>query len=145
MSEDVTRFDDIDGIIREASELDLDIYDKMIRICSANGRVRPISIYVALLEDGKTYALELENPRIELRMSCLTDLIKLAEFGLFTCELDDGFYTEHTAFKPNKYESIKFNHFLKLIHNAMRELDADRYSDIGIEAKDRSQIIEKGK
>jgi hypothetical protein len=134
MSEDDSRFDDINGIIREASELDLDIYDKVIRICSANGCVRPVSIYVALLEDGKTYPLELENPRIEMRMGCLTNVIKLAESGLFTCELDDGFYTEHTMFKPNENEDIKFNYFLELMQNALRELDADRYSDIGIEA-----------
>jgi hypothetical protein len=135
MPEDPSRFDDIDSIIREASELDLDVYDKLIRICSANGLVRPVSIYVALLEDGKTYPLELEKPRIEMRMSCLTNVIKLAEFGLFTCDLDDGFYTEHTIFKPNKNENIKFNYFLELMQNKMRKLDADRYSEIGIEAK----------
>jgi hypothetical protein len=134
MVESTTRFGDIDGIIRDASELDLDIYDKIIRICSANGYVRPISIYVALLEDGKTYPFELENPRIEMRMGCLTNVIKLTEFGLFTYELDDGFYTEYTVFKPNKNETIKFNHFLELIKDAMKELDADRYSEIGIEA-----------
>ena len=134
MVEGTTRFGDIDGIIRDASELDLDIYDKIIRICSANGYVRPISIYVALLEDGKTYPLELENPRIEMRMGCITNIIKLAEFCLFTYELDDGFYTEYTVFKPNQNENTKFNRFLELIKNAMEELVADRYSEIGIEA-----------
>ena len=143
MSEE-TIFEDIDGLITEASVLDLDIYDKIIRICSVNGYVRPISIYVALLEDGKTYPLELENPRIEMRMGCLMNTIKLAEFGLFTCELDDEFYTEHTVFKPEESESIKYNYFTGLIRQEMQQLDADRYSEIGIEARE-SQYIKKNR
>jgi hypothetical protein len=135
---DIARFVEIDSIIKEASELDLDIYDKLIRIYSVNGYVRPISIYVALLEDGKTYPLELENPRIEMRMGCLMNVIKLAESGLLTCELDEGFYTEYTVFKLNKNENPEFDYFASATRNAMQELDADRYSEIGIEARHKS-------
>jgi len=137
---DIARFAEIDSIIKEASELDLDIYDKLIRIYSVNGYVRPISIYVALLEDGKTYPLELENPRIEMRMGCLMNVIKLAESGLLTCELDEGFYTEYTIFKlnENENENPEFDYFASATRNAMQELDADRYSEIGIEARHKS-------
>ncbi len=132
---DTARFIEIDNIIKEASELDLDIYDKLIRIYLVNEYVRPISIYVALLEDGKTYPLELENPRIEMRMGCLMNVIKLAESDILSYELDDGFYTEYTVFKLKENKDPEFVYFTKAVKSAMQELDSDRYSEIGIEAR----------
>lgn len=132
---DTARFVEIDSIMKEASGLDLDIYDKLFRICLVNGYVRPISIYIALLEDGKTYPLELENPRIEMRMGCLMNVIKLAESDILSCELDNGFYTEYTVFKLKENKNLEFDYFAKAVKSAMRELDNDRYSEIGIEAR----------
>jgi hypothetical protein len=132
---DTARFVEIDSMLKEASGLDLDIYDKLIRIYMVNGYVRPISIYIALLEDGKTYPLELENPRIETRMGCLMNVIKLAESDMLSCELEDGFYTEYTVFKLKENKNLEFDYFAKVVKSAMQELDNDRYSEIEIEAR----------
>ena len=73
---------DLDEILQKASDLELDIYERLISLCKVNGGTRPISIYVALLEEEKTYASAAGDPKNEMRKACILHLIKLVRSGV---------------------------------------------------------------
>ena len=124
---------DVDEIFQKATDLELDIYERLILLCKINGRTRPISIYVALLEDGKTYSSEASDPRLEIRNACIVNLIKLIRYDiLLHGDLKDNMFTDYTIFKPAN--NNKFRYFCSIIKQIERERTNFRHSDLGIEA-----------
>jgi hypothetical protein len=122
---------DLEEILQKATDLELDIYERLILLCKINGCTRPISIYVALLEDGKTYPPEASGP-FEMRKACIVHLIKLACCGiLLHSNLDEGIFTDYTLFKPSN--SDKFGHFCSTIEQVERERRNYRHTDLAIE------------
>jgi len=123
----------LDEILQKATDLELDIYERLIMLCKINGHTRPISIYVALLEDGKTYPSETSDLRLEMRNACIVHLIKLARYGiLLNGDLDNGAFTDYTLFKPaNNDMSRNFNSIITQIERERRNY---RLSDLAIEA-----------
>ena len=123
----------LDEILQKATDLELDIYERLIMLCKINGHTRPISIYVALLEDGKTYPTEASDPRFEMRNACIVHLIKLARYGiLLNGDLDNGAFTDYTLFKPANNDMSK--NFYSIITQIERERRYYRLSDLAIEA-----------
>lgn len=102
-------------------------------LCKINGHTRPISVYVALLEDGKTYPSEASDPRFEMRNACIVQLIKLARHGILLYgDLDNGAFTDYTLFKPANNDM--FRNFYSIITQIKRERRNYRLSDLAIEA-----------
>ena len=123
----------LDEILQKATDLELDIYERLIMLCKINGHTRPISIYVALLEDGKTYPTEASDPRFEMRNACIAHLIKLARYGiLLNGDLDNGAFTDYTLFKPADNDMSR--NFNSIITQIERERRNYRLSDLAIEA-----------
>ena len=123
----------LDEILQKATDLELDIYERLIMLCKINGHTRPISIYVALLEDGKTYPSETSDLRLEMRNACIVHLIKLARYGiLLNGDLDNGAFTDYTLFKPANNDMSK--NFYSIITQIERERRYYRLSDLAIEA-----------
>jgi hypothetical protein len=124
---------DLEEILQKATDLELDIYERLILLCKINGCTRPISIYVALLEDGKTYPSELNDSKLEMRKASIMHLIKLARCGiLLHDDLDDNIFTDYTLFKPSNND--KFRHFFTTIKQVERERKNYRSTDLAIEA-----------
>ena len=124
---------DIDEILQQATDLELDVYERLIMLCKINGQTRPISIYVALLEDGKTYPSEASDSRLEMRNACIVHLTKLVHYGiLLNGDLDNGAFTDYTLFKPATNDV--FRNFYSIITQIERERRNYRLSDLAIEA-----------
>jgi|GEM_PF-3573482 len=109
------RFEDIDELL---SEYDYDFKDwtfnnlirfytyvAMLQILQANPYVRPISVYVALLENGY-------KDRGESRLAreaCIVTIAKLQLEGLLMCASDDnGVVTDYTIFEPVQGDRFKY-------------------------------------
>jgi hypothetical protein len=123
----------LDEMLQKATDLELDVYERLIVLCKINGHTRPISVYVALLEDGKTYPSEASDPRLEMRNACIVQLIKLARYGILLYgDLDNGAFTDYTMFKPANNDM--FRNFYSIITQIERERRNYRLSDLAIEA-----------
>jgi hypothetical protein len=123
---------DLDEILQKASDLELDIYERLISLCKVNGGTRPISIYVALLEEGKSYASASGDPKNEMRKACILHLIKLVRSGVLLHDgLDNGAFTDYTLFKPANND--KFRYFCSIITQIEKERRCNRFSDLAIE------------
>ena len=124
---------DLDEILQKATDFELDVYERLIMLCKINGQTRPISVYVALLEDGKKYTSEANDPGFEMRNACIMQLIKLASYGILQYgDLDDGAFTDYTLFKPAN--SDMFRNFYSVITQIERERRNYRLCDLAIEA-----------
>ena len=124
---------DLDEILQRASDLELDIYERTISLCKINGGTRPISVYVALLEEGKAYATAAGDPKYEMRKACILHLIKLVHSGiLIHDELDNGAFTDFTLFKPANNEM--FRNFYSIITQIEKERRYNRLGDLALEA-----------
>lgn len=123
----------LDEILQKATDLELDVYERLIMLCKINGHTRPISIYVALLEDGKTYPSEASDSKLEMRNACIMQLVKLARSGILLYgDLDNGAFTDYTLFKPAN--SDIFRNFYSTMTQIERERRNCRLSDLAIEA-----------
>jgi hypothetical protein len=123
----------LDEILQKATDLELDIYERLISLCKVNNGTRPISVYVTLLEEGKTYASVAGDPRREMRNACIVQLGKLARYGiLLHGDLDNGAFTDYTLFKPANNDM--FRQFYSIIIQFERERRNYRLSDLAIEA-----------
>jgi hypothetical protein len=123
----------LDEILQKSTDLELDVYERLMMLCKINGYTRPISVYVALLEDGKIYPSEAGDPRLEMRNACIVQLIKLARYGiLLHGDLDNGAFTDYTLFKPANNDM--FRNFHSTIAQIERERRNYRLSDLAIEA-----------
>ncbi len=99
-------------------EMAIDIYEKFFFLHKiGNVWVRPISVYAALLEDGKRYpdmrtnvlmAL-IEAEQAEILESCTKEIGHKRQQGKFDV-YDSAYYDEYTRFRPlegNKLKSFK--------------------------------------
>jgi hypothetical protein len=131
MKNSTNKFEDLDKIVDQASELEIDIYNYIIYMFIAVGHARPIAIYLALLEDMKTYSDE-KYPKTAREISCITCLAKLVESGLLNCELENGFYSNYTIFYPACEE--KYDYFIHIMDAIIQKRGAERFKDIAIKA-----------
>ena len=108
-----------------------DIYFWTLKLLRANSCVRPIAVYVALLENG--YKANDESRSI--LEECIRTLVKLKYQGLLTWELeDDGVVTEYTIFTPMKGEH--FNDFSSRIFEISMNHMISSYGDTRIAVED---------
>lgn len=119
------RFEEIDELLSEYDydfkdwydndRVRFDIYVWMLRLLQASPCVRPIAVYVALLENGYKCSGE---PRLT-REACILTIAKLQLEGLLTCELEEeGVVTDYTKFTPVK--GTRFDYFSSRISEMSR-------------------------
>ncbi|HZY24719.1 MAG TPA: hypothetical protein VFE71_02740 [Bacteroidales bacterium] len=132
--EEQGKFPEIDKLVAEASEIELAIYDYSMRMYSSLDYIRPVSVRVAMMEDGKTYPQE-KDPNLAIKEGCLSLLGKLIEVGIlcidsdeFSSESEDGFYNEYSTFESHNFE--KLNYLRYLIFSAELKSDTLKFSNL---------------
>lgn len=107
------RFTDIDELLRDYDDLDrddiLNHYMWMLRIIRVNGWVRPITIYVTLLENGEKIDGSVDYDRSDI----ILELTELCRYNLLRWTLDDGYITEYSKFLP--IDGVRFDYFAKKV------------------------------
>jgi Txe/YoeB family toxin of Txe-Axe toxin-antitoxin module len=108
-----------------------DIYMWMLRLLQTSPCVRPISIYVSLLENGYKDNDESRSTREK----CIRTLVKLKRQRLLKWELEeDGIVTDYTKFEPVKGDH--FDYFSRRMDEISTKRVNFRCGDTRLEVED---------
>ncbi|WP_048129226.1 hypothetical protein [Methanosarcina sp. WH1] len=141
LSYECKKFKDIDELLSEydydlkdwydSDRIRLDIYMWMLQLLRASSCVRPIAVYVALLENGYKSSSE---PRLT-REVCILTIAKLQLESLLTCELEEeGIVTDYTKFEPVRGD--RFDYFSSRIFEISRNRMIFNHGDARISIDD---------